>query len=70
MKRLHSEIDKELTIHKPRFLPCDVCNKKVYSYHLCTSPYVYCSLDCVAILILSEQNRMLHEKENTFDKKE
>ena len=43
---------------------------KVYSYQLCTSPYVYCSIDCLSIIILSEQNIMLHENENnTFEMK-
>ena len=34
---------------------------------MCTSPYTYCSIDCLSIIILSEQNRMLHESENTFE---
>ena len=37
---------------------------------MCTSPYTYCSIDCLSIIILSEQNRMLHESENnTFEMK-
>ena len=69
MKRLHSEMNTELKIHKPRYLPCDVCGEKVFQYEKCTSPYVYCSIDCVAILILSQQNGMIDEnvpENNTF----
>ena len=70
MKRKYNEINNELTIKKPKYLKCDVCGVKVYSYQLCTSPYVYCSIDCLSIIILSEQNRMLHENENnTFEMK-
>ena len=37
---------------------------------MCTSPHVYCSIDCLSIIILSHQNAMLHEKEeNTFEMK-
>ena len=36
---------------------------------MCTS-HVYCSIDCLSIIILSHQNAMLHEKEeNTFEMK-
>ena len=53
-----------------KYLNCDICSKRVYTYQLCTSPYVYCSIDCLSIIILSEQNRMLHENENnTFEMK-
>ena len=70
MKRKYNEINNELTIKKPKYLKCDICGVKVYSYQLCTSPYTYCSIDCLSIIILSEQNRMLHENENnTFEMK-
>ena len=70
MKRKLDDINNELTIKKPKYLKCDICGVKVYSYQLCTSPYVYCSIDCLSIIILSEQNRMLHENENnTFEMK-
>ena len=70
MKRKYNEINNELTIKKVKYLKCDICGVKVYSYQLCTSPYVYCSIDCLSVIILSEQNRMLHENENnTFEMK-
>ena len=37
---------------------------------MCTSPHVYCSIDCLSIIILSHQNAMLLENENnTFEMK-
>ena len=69
MKRKCNDINTELTIKKVKYLKCDICSKRVYTYQLCTSPYTYCSIDCLSIIILSEQNRMLHESENTFEMK-
>ena len=69
MKRKYNDINNELTIKKVKYLKCDICSKRVYTYQLCTSPYTYCSIDCLSIIILSEQNRMLHESENTFEMK-
>ena len=70
MKRKYNDINTELTIKKVKYLKCDICSKRVYTYQLCTSPYVYCSIDCLSIIILSEQNRMLLENENnTFEMK-
>ena len=70
MKRKYSEIHNELTIKKPKYLPCDTCKRRTYNYEMCTSQYVYCSIDCLSIIILSNQNSMWHEKENnTFEMK-
>ena len=70
MKRKYSEINNELTIKKPKYLPCDICKRRIYNYEMCTSPFCYCSIDCLSIIILSEQNRMLHENDNnTFEMK-
>ena len=69
MKRKYNYINTELTIKKVKYLKCDICSKRVYTYRLCTSPYTYCSIDCLSIIILTEQNRMLHESENTFEMK-
>ena len=70
MKRKYSEINNELTIKKPKYLPCDICKRRTYNYEMRTSPHVYCSIDCLSIIILSRQNSMLHEKEeNTFEMK-
>ena len=46
MKRKYNDINTELTIKKPKYIKCDVCLKRVYTYQLCTSPYTYCSIDC------------------------
>ena len=67
MKRKLDDINNELTIKKLKYLKCDVCGVKVYNYEMCTSPYVYCSIDGLSIITLSEQNRMLHEGEEDFN---
>ena len=67
MKRKYNDINTELTIKKVKYLKCDICSKRVYTYQLCTSPYTYCSIDCLSIIILSEQNRMLHEGKEDFN---
>ena len=69
MKRKFSEINNELTIKKPKYLTCDIYKLRTYNYEMCTSPYVYCSIYCLSIIILTEQNRMLHESEHTFEMK-
>ena len=51
---------EKLTISSIPFLPCDICNRRVYHYRECTRPHVYCSYDCYAILILSFKNDFLH----------
>ena len=69
MKRKFSEINNELAIKKPKYLPCDICKRRIHNYEMCTSPFCYCSIDCLSRIILTEQNRMLHESENTFEMK-
>ena len=69
MKRLHSEMDSKLKVYKPSWLPCDVCNQRIYGYEKCTSPYIYCSYNCLAIMILANKNGMLHEDKAEFDSK-
>ena len=62
-KRKYNEISKHnLNIKKIDYLPCDICNRNVYHYRLCTSPYVYCSYDCFSILVLSFKNDYLDVK--------
>lgn len=64
-KRKYSEISKpNLTTSKIEYLECDVCKCKVCDYRFCTSPNVYCSYDCYAILALSSRNVYLDT--NTF----
>ena len=55
-------------IYKPPFLPCDICSNRVYNYELCTAPFVYCSIDCLSIIVLSHQNKFLHEQNENIDK--
>ena len=62
-------MDNKLKIHKPRWLPCDVCGQRIYDYEKCISPYIYCSYNCLSILILSNKNGMLHEDSVDFGMK-
>ena len=66
MKRLHSQINK-LTIYKPKFLKCEVCGKRIYNYEKCISPYVYCSYDCLSILVLADKNSYMDEDNIKFE---
>ena len=67
MKRKYNEIN--LVIYSPAWLPCDICNKKVYNHKLCTKPYTYCSRECVEVLILSQKNDYIDvDTEETFNK--
>ena len=64
-KRKSNEIGKlELSIVIPSFLECMLCGKHVYNYRWCTSPYIYCSYDCLALLILSHKNGYLDTKDD------
>ena len=33
-------------------LNCEICNRKVYNYKQCISPFTYCSVDCYEVLYL------------------
>ena len=62
-KRKYNDISKpNLTIKKVEYLPCDICKCNVYDFRFCTSPHVYCSYDCFAILALSCKNDFLNVK--------
>ena len=54
-----SEYKRTLTIKKTDTLPCEICNDPVKNYRECISPYVYCSYDCLSIIILSNKNDYL-----------
>ena len=54
---------EQLTIAPIKWLPCNICNRRVYHYRECTSQYVYCSYDCFSILMLSMKNDYLHSKD-------
>ena len=62
-KRKYSDINKDLTIKAPFYLLCKICSKKVYGFELCTSPFTYCSSDCLEVLILSQKNDYLDTKD-------
>ena len=50
---------KKLRIQKISSLPCDICKNPVKNFNMCIYPYVYCSYDCLSILILSNKNDYL-----------
>ena len=60
---------KNLKVEVPHTLPCQICGIPVKEYAKCTSPYVYCSLDCLEVIVLSEKNDYLDECSNKTFKK-
>ena len=54
-----TEYKKTLRIKKIDTLPCEICHDPVKNYRECISPYVYCSYDCLSIIILSNKNDYL-----------
>ena len=34
-------------------LNCDICNEKVYDYKTCQNNCIYCSYDCLSVLMLN-----------------
>ena len=61
------EPKRKLVIVRPDYLYCDICFDKVYNYHTCRPPYVYCSRDCYEVLILSQINNYIDENKNNND---
>ena len=51
-----------LKIKIPASLPCIICFKPIYNFRE-LKDVTTCSYDCQAVLILSMQNRLLHEPE-------
>ncbi len=49
-------------IKVPDYLPCDICKNPVYNYRFMTAPFVYCSRDCLELLVLSFKNDYLDVK--------
>ena len=43
------------------YLLCDICSEKVYNYKTCQNNCVYCSYDCLSVLMLNNMNN----QENT-----
>ena len=48
---------RKLTPLQPvEYLPCDICNDRVYNYVRCINHFTYCSHDCYSILMLTYYN--------------
>ena len=49
---------RNLTINTDiNYLPCDLCGNLTSLFRImCTTPYVACSDDCLAVLLLREKN--------------
>ena len=60
-------MENKLKVHKPRWLPCDVCGLRIYGYEKRISPCIYCSYDCLALMILANKDGLLHETKTGFD---
>ena len=56
-------IYEKMTLAPIKWLPCNICQRRVYHYRECTGQYVYCSYDCFAILMLSMKNDYLHSRD-------
>ena len=86
MKRKFSQINNCMTIKKVKYLLCEICSKKVYTssryrpqaepevytYQQCQGNYIYCSQDCLEILVLSNKNDYIDVKSkvNSFKRSE
>ena len=66
MKRKYSEMSNEikLTIKPIKYLKCEVCNRRVYNYRLCTNNVVYCSGDCYEVLMLSKKKGYFYDDDD------
>ena len=52
---------KKRKISLPRLKPilyliCDVCGEKVYNYKTCQNNCIYCSYDCLSVIMLNNMN--------------
>ena len=53
--------NKKRRISSPRLKPisyliCDICGEKVYDYKTCQNNCIYCSYDCLSVLMLNNMN--------------
>ena len=55
-----------LNINIPEKLPCMICGIDVFNYKMCMYHLVYCSYDCFSILMLSNKQGYLHEKDTNI----
>ena len=72
MKRKFSQINNCITIKRVKYLLCEICSKKFYTYQQFLGYYIYCSQDCLEILVLSNKNDYIDvkSKENSFKRSE
>ena len=72
MKRKFSGINNCITIKKVKYLLCEICSERVYTYQQCQGNYIYCSQDCFEILVLSNKNDYIDVKSkvNSFNRSE
>ena len=38
------------------YLNCDICGEKLYSYKTCQNNCIYCSYDCLSVLMSNNMN--------------
>ena len=72
MKRKFSQINNCITIKKVKCLLCEIRSKKVYIFQQCKGNYIYCSQNCLEILVLSNKNDYIDVelKDNSFKRSE
>jgi len=57
---------RKLSLSLPKLKPilylnCKICNEKVYQFKPCQNNWIYCSYDCLSVLMLNNMNN----QENT-----
>ena len=62
-KRKLNQISRkpDLTLQSIESLPCQCCKTPVKEYKLCSGNMIYCSEDCMEVLILSKTDMYLDE---------
>ena len=44
------------TLKPVLYLICDICGEKMYDYKTCRNNCIYCSYDCLSVLMLNIMN--------------
>ena len=47
------------------YLNCDICGEKVYDYKTCQNNCIYCSYDCLSVLMLNIMNNQQYTDFNS-----
>ena len=63
-KKRKRDIYTELKIEKIVSLPCECCGIQVENYKNCINHIVYCSFDCLSVILLRKMN---DQKTRNFD---